>query len=640
MGRFQPPLDQRLAAKIRELDNRIRSVEHKANDPVSIGTVISRTAMQSPNYDGVSTGWAINADGTSFFFQVELTGGSLIITSDGGVFLYAGSPAAGQLVGSWTGAAGADPYGNALVPGLQIGAPGSSQVALLPNVSAAFNLTQAIGGTYAAALQLFTSDAAEVIPGLMGSLTLPSGASTKMAVALTSPLGAGTGAAILLESQNDAGTDTSEVLIGTYTSPDSVTEVFTPVMSVSPYALLLYSAGSGVATVTHTSGSGTIPVPAGVTTAKAECWGGGGGGGTQGNFGAAGAGGGEYAAEPNLAVTTAGVAYVVGAGGTGGVTGGSPSTSGGNSTLAGTSVTVTANGGIKGTVATPGAGGSGSANTTHFNGGAGGSPTAGNYGGGGGGGSGGPAAAGNAGHQAVGIAYGGAGGVAVAGGGGGGAGGNNFNNGGGGGAPGGGGGGAGATASGGNGGSGRVRLTYSTGVPPVLMSVAQAAGTDQFGTAYAAGMRITGADGNTYRTERLTAVVAANVPISSTGFTTLLSASVAAAAYRVHAVIFWTEGASGGAQDFQLTGPAISNAHIAANQQQMNAATAGNWAEFAGTLGTITSPAFGAGNVITLQLDGVVTFTAAGTFAISAAEHVSGNPFVIGAQSFLDLWPV
>jgi hypothetical protein len=35
-----------------------------------------------------------------------------------------------------------------------------------------------------------------------------------------------------------------------------------------------------------------------------------------------------------------------------------------------------------------------------------------------------------------------------------------------------------------------ARLTYSTGAPPVLFSVASASGTDQFGTAYPAGLAV------------------------------------------------------------------------------------------------------------------------------------------------------
>jgi hypothetical protein len=100
-------------------------VEHKGNDPVAIGPVLTRTSVQSPNYDGVSTGWAVNADGTASFFQVELTGGSLIITSSGGVFVYSGTPAAGNLIATVVQAAGTDAHTNPYVAGVTAYNPGT-----------------------------------------------------------------------------------------------------------------------------------------------------------------------------------------------------------------------------------------------------------------------------------------------------------------------------------------------------------------------------------------------------------------------------------------------------------------------------------------------------------------------------------
>jgi len=296
------------------------------------------------------------------------------------------------------------------------------------------------------------------------------------------PGGASAGAALVLEAQNDGGTDVPVLTFGTIATPDDQTETFFPVLTISPYALLLYSGQSGQTTKTATSGTGTwTGLPA---TVKAEAWAAGGGGGTAANFGATSAGGGEYAQEPALA-TSGSVTYSVGAAGSGGVPGGEVSTDGGNTTITGSAVTVTANGGVKGTSTdTPGAGGSGSTNTIHYDGGAGAGTVGGGPNGAGGGSSAGTSGPGNNGTE--GLAHSaGSGGAAVTGGGAGGRSGNNGQHGD---APGGGGGGSSAGNNGGNGAQGQVRITYTTGAPGILASFASASGTDQFGTTYPAGM--------------------------------------------------------------------------------------------------------------------------------------------------------
>lgn len=396
--------------------------------------------------------------------------------------IYSSAPMLGNLIAAISGSAGTDNFGNPYVAGAQFGAPGTEQISLIPNANTPLTLTSAVAGIFAGIAQLDTTDSDQVFGGIVGSAILGSGTTAKMSSLVSSPFGT-QGSCILLTAQNDGGTDTAWVMICATSTPDDETLVITPLMWIAPYALVLYGGQSGTVVVTKTSGSGNIPIPADAqATGKGESWGSGGGAGTSSNFGAAGAGGGEYAQEPALAITPGGnVAYSVGAGGVGGIPGGRSSTNGNPSTLTGSAVTVTANGGQKGTgTNTPGDGGTGSTNTIHNNGGNGGTTETNATGGGGGGSSAGPGGAGGNGQE--GKTKGGAGGVAPSGGGDGGAGGNNGDIGTNGFSPGGGGGGGGADAEGGDGFSGQVRLTYSTGNPTVLASFASAATTDPFGT--------------------------------------------------------------------------------------------------------------------------------------------------------------
>ena len=181
--------------------------------------------------------------------------------------------------------------------------------------------------------------------------------------------------------------------------------------------------------------------------------------------------------------------------------------------------------------------------------------------GGGGGGGAGPSGPGGNGHNGGGTT-GGSGGSAGAGGGAaGGAGGGWSDDGANGPAPGGGGGGGGYDSfNGGAGASGQVRVTYA-GTPPVIqLSVATAAGTDQFGTAYPAGARYRGPDGNSYALGQMCLALGYNHEIGSTGMGTIpgLTCPVAAGSYRVRVRMLYLGGQDGGNPHFQFATPATS----------------------------------------------------------------------------------
>jgi hypothetical protein len=223
--------------------------------------------------------------------------------------------------------------------------------------------------------------------------------------------------------------------------------------------LLIYAKSTASTTLT---GEGTWTAPAGSSgTAKIECWGAGGGAGNNASgAGGGGGGGGEYACEPTYPVVAGQVyTYNTGVGGSGTTNGAGGN---GNDTWfdAGN---VYAHGGHGGGTNPTGfwvgsPGGTGSANTTRFNGGNGGNGFGPNGGGGGGGSSAGPAAVGGSGHDASG-GTGGAGGTAPTGGGTGGAAGNNTAAGNAGTVPGGGGGGSGTNG----GSSSRTDVFHPTG---------------------------------------------------------------------------------------------------------------------------------------------------------------------------------
>ena len=187
--------------------------------------------------------------------------------STGEILIYSGPPATNNLVGWFSEVAGVDSYGNNYGAGLNVGgyydgSEGNSYAALVPAQDAPFDVTTAISGTLEAIVALSTGSSTEGFAGFLGSLTLNSGTSAKNSLAMASPsmntFGTGV-AAMILESQNQGATDTAVITFGTIASPDSETFVFSPVMTISPYALLMYAGSSGQTAITKTSGSGTIP---------------------------------------------------------------------------------------------------------------------------------------------------------------------------------------------------------------------------------------------------------------------------------------------------------------------------------------------------------------------------------------------
>lgn len=509
----------------------------------------------------------------------------------------------------------------------------------ITQLAAALDVTTAISGIVSALDTLNSGDPSQVVPGLIGTVLLGTGATEKQATVIGSPLGANTAAYMLLEGENDGGTDTPVITFGTVLSPDDgTTLVFTPILTIGPYYLLLYSGASGQTTVTHLAGSGTIPIPAGVTTAKAECWGGSGngGGGTGGGVNTMGSGGGAggYSCEPALAVTTAGVPYAAGAAGTA-------------STLAGTSVTVTAHGGNGGsTNGLGGAGGTASGNTISFAGGNGGNVSGTGGGGGGGGGSAGPGGAGGNGGNVSPSGTPGRGGTPASGGGGGGTGGTSGNPGTSGAAPGGGGGGGGSGSSspGAPGTGGMTRLTYSTGAPAIMLSVAAAAGTDQFGTSYPAGASWFDAAGGRYSVgQRVLIAAGQNVTATAGAAVAGMQATVAAGSYYVRGCVTWTQGGTANAQNFWFNGPAASLVTVPYFFALTTSAVS-NGIGVAAKIGSaggasMPSPAFAGGAVVCLWLEGTITFTAGGTFGLTAGEGTGATSFSISAGSYMVLSP-
>jgi hypothetical protein len=152
------------------------------------GSTLLRPAIQSPNYIHGVSGWSINRVGDAEFNDLTIRGtymGQNYVIGGDGVFFYNGTPAAGNLTGSWAPAAGTDPYGNAYPEGLQIDSAFGSIL-----LSAVDGVLQSIGSS---GRQVVMGDGSLQwsVPGSTGNGTLDIGATLRDMVWNSGELGAG-----------------------------------------------------------------------------------------------------------------------------------------------------------------------------------------------------------------------------------------------------------------------------------------------------------------------------------------------------------------------------------------------------------------------------------------------------------------
>lgn len=160
------------------------------------------------------------------------------------------------------------------------------------------------------------------------------------------------------------------------------------------------------------------------------------------------------------------------------------------------------------------------------------------------------------------------------------------------------------------------------------------------------GLTTTNPDGNTYDIQRLS-LIASGMPqtVSSNSFITVtgLFANVAIGTYRVHGVLLCVQGTTAAGQAFQLSGTATASTvwvKLGLAQESSGSVSESVFQNaFTALNASYVSFAFPAGVSFNIEIDGYVTFSAAGSFNFQVAEGVSGDNFKVIA-GWLDLLPV
>lgn len=145
-------------------------------------------------------------------------------------------------------------------------------------------------------------------------------------------------------------------------------------------------------------------------------------------------------------------------------------------------------------------------------------------------------------------------------------------------------------------------------------------------------------DGNSYNTGGLHLLNTGGQTISSTSDVLIngLTAPVVAGTYRFSSLIGIVCNSSTGTANISAHGPAVSSGG-GGFWHEIGGATACNWTSLglpAGGQG-MTNAAVGH-----MHLEGLVTFSAAGTFTVQAHIGTASNTFTIQQGSYLDLYPV
>lgn len=98
-------------------------------------------AFQNPGYIPGVAGWQITQDGDAEFNSLRIRGtffGTDFELNSNGLFFYSGTPASGNLIGSWAQTAGTDEFGNAYAQGICIGAVSNTEIQIRPDLDGIF----------------------------------------------------------------------------------------------------------------------------------------------------------------------------------------------------------------------------------------------------------------------------------------------------------------------------------------------------------------------------------------------------------------------------------------------------------------------------------------------------------------------
>jgi hypothetical protein len=164
-------------------------------------------------------------------------------------------------------------------------------------------------------------------------------------------------------------------------------------------------------------------------------------------------------------------------------------------------------------------------------------------------------------------------------------------------------------------------------------------------------MRFAGPDGNDYNTGRCTISMTAAQTISSVTYTGVtgggvaLSAPVVAGTYHFRFHVWLKDNGAGAAgnADFKVQGPAFTVGSYAGDFAGNGTTGIVRFDNTSGFNVVLTGPGLtsGSGTFYRGDIEGVCTFTAAGTLLLQAAISGAGTTnFVIAAGSFLELFPV
>jgi hypothetical protein len=149
-------------------------------------------------------------------------------------------------------------------------------------------------------------------------------------------------------------------------------------------------------------------------------------------------------------------------------------------------------------------------------------------------------------------------------------------------------------------------------------------------------------DGNAYDCARGSLVVASTITVNSTSGQTIMAASVAAGTYRVHGFCECLQGGTAVAQFIGFGGPATGGGPTRIRYwfvEQGNSQEFSTYSNIGSALGDVSTPAYAIGATFFFEFEGVVSFSAAGTFGVTAASATGTEIFEVISGSIMDLLP-
>jgi hypothetical protein len=187
-----------------------------------------------------------------------------------------------------------------------------------------------------------------------------------------------------------------------------------------------------------------------------------------------------------------------------------------------------------------------------------------------------------------------------------------------------------------------IHVNGSLYVTPISAPAAPGSGAALFADAGGNAQVVNSSDSNVYVLGRQVTRVTSTITINSTSPIVIVGATVSAQAYKVRMHIVYLGGGTAANSILSWDGSATVSNALGTLRHVRNSSNADTFVVAINqnsSFGPETFP-FNAGELMTYEFEGIVTFSVGGTFNVRGAEGTSGDTWAVAINSYMELTPL